>query len=160
MSREGIELNDWCIVAGKDFRKVFFLEDLTLPQIENPLYDTTKPECDQPNTPRLIFPPKDLTGWTGKMDIREGEGFDTPLIHSIETGGLGMTIGSVDPANGDVELFIDNNVTKTKAEILANVNKDTFFDLCLIPPTVGEDLLTVFYGSIPIFKAVTDVTFP
>lgn len=158
MSREGIELNDWCIVAGKDFRKIFFLEDLTLPKIDNPDFDPDQPQRD--DNPEFIFPPKDLTGWTGKMDIRTEDDFDSALIHSITTGGGGMTIGQPDPADGSVEVFIDNNVTKTDVEILANVGEAAFFDLCLIPPTGPEDLLTVFYGRIPIFKAVTDVTHP
>ena len=158
MSREGIELNDWCITAGKDFRKIFFLDDLTLPQIDNPNFDPNKPQRE--DNPKLIFPPKDLTGWTGKMDIREGDGFDSDLVHTIETGGGGMTIGQPDPADGSVEVFIDNNTTKTKAEILAQVGKTPFFDLCLVPPTAGEDLLTVFYGRIPVFKAVTNVIHP
>lgn len=153
---KGLEFNDWCIIAGQDFREIFFLEDLTADQIDNPDYDPELPERD--NNPRLVFPPKDLTGWTGKMDIREKDNFSSPLIISRATGGGGMTIGQPDPADGSVEIFIDNSVTKTDAQILANIGNNAHFDLYLFPPDFPTgDAERIFWGVIPILSAITDI---
>ena len=141
-----LKYHGWEIVTGQDFREVIIIRDPSQPKISNPDYTS----CGE-NGPREIYPPKDLTGWDVKMDIRVGPGSSSDLIKALSVG-LGITLGGVD---GSIELFIDNTETAVDP-ILENAGKRGYFDLFLIPPA-PDDNIRAIYGTIPIIEATTDV---
>jgi len=147
------EVNIWKIHTGEDFRRKFLVEDPTLPKIPNPNFD---PECEEDpiKNPKELFQPKDLTGFTARMDIRTGDGAQFDLVKRLETGGSGITLGSPDPADGTVELFINNTETET-SPIVDEIGKDLFFDFFLIPPAPADDNKRLFKGTIPVVESVT-----
>lgn len=153
MTDKTAEINIWRIHTGEDFRRKFLVEDPTLPKIPNPNFD---PECEEDpiKNPKELFQPKDLTGFTARMDIRVGDGASFELVIRLETGGNGITLGSPDPADGTVELFIDNAVTEA-APIIDNKGKTLFFDFFLIPPGPADDNKRLFKGTIPVIESVT-----
>ena len=108
----GKQYDGWIIVTGQDFRQKLVVRDASQPKISNP--DSS---CSNPSAPTRIFPPKDLTGWTAKMDIRATAAVSGTLIKSLVSGS-GITLGTPDPADGTVELFIDS--TETKAAPFTN----------------------------------------
>lgn len=151
--------NTWEIVTGLDFCEMFLIRDPTQDKIPNPDFDDTLPITDT-NQPE-VFPPLDLNGYTGKMDIRAGNTRDSQLIHTIETGGGGMTVN--DPALGWVKLFIDGTVTGNETGDPDNpgigdfAGKCAFYDLILDPNQVGMPAKRIFKGSITITEATTNV---
>lgn len=147
---KAIEFNKWCIVTGEDFREFFFVKDPTLPKIPNPDYDPTK-ENKAGNRPDM-FQAKDLTGITGKMQIRDSESRDGNLVADLETGS-GLTFTN---ATGAVEIFIDNTVTNNST-FLALVGEKVYFDFFLIPPNPEDNLRTI-YGSMKVEGTITDVS--
>lgn len=150
MSRAA-EFNGWCIVTGVDFRERFFVKDPTLSKIPNPDYDPNLP-IDGTTNRKEIFQPKDLTGYTAKMDIRQSIERTSPIIKSLETGN-GITI---DGALGSVELFIDNAETNV-APILGAAGTEGFYDIFLIPPAPTDDNEVPLFGEIKIRGTTTDV---
>jgi len=153
MADEIPELSIWKIRTGADFRRVFFLEDPSLPKIPNPNFDPECPE-DELLNPKEIFQPLDLTGATARMDMREGPLQSDALIKRLETGGSGITFGSPDPVDGSVEVFIDNTETES-GNIFANKGKTAFTDFFLIPAIPSEDRGPIFKMEIPIIETVT-----
>jgi hypothetical protein len=145
------EFNGWCIITGEDFRQKFFVKDPTLPKINNPNYDPAQKE-DSENQSK-IYQPKDLTGFSAKMDIRQGPSRSSPLLISLETG-LGITIGSPNEADGSIELFIDNSVTNAEP-FLSFADNEAYYDIFITPP-VGDNT-RLFVGSIKVEGSVTDV---
>lgn len=155
MTAKAVEYNGWCIVLGQDFRQKFVVKDPSLPQVDNPDYDPDYPE-DITNR-KLIYQPKDLTGWDAKMTIRDAAGLSGNEIITLDTPAgatNGITIGSVDPTDGTIELFIDNTVTEI-APFIDNVG-NVYYDLWLIPPT-PQDNQRILFGTIEIVEPVTDV---
>lgn len=153
MVAKAIEFNGWCIVTGQDFREIISVKDPSLPKIPNPEFD---PECEEDpiKNPKELFQPKDLTGFSSKMDIRTKEGHQLgTLIIALATGGNGIIIGSPNPTDGIVEIFIDNLVTKI-SPISENLG-DQFYDLFLIP-SLGDNQ-RISFGKIKIVDATTDV---
>jgi len=150
MSRS-IEYNGWCVITGEDFREKFFIKDPTLPKIDNPDFDPSMKE-DSANQ-KTLFQAKDLTGYTAKMDIRQSANRSGAILASLETG-LGITIGSPDPTDGSVELFIDNLVTN-QDPILSAAGTEAFYDIFLIP-ALGDNI-RLFNGTIRIVESVTNV---
>lgn len=146
---DAVKYEGWSIVTGQDFHEKIVVRDPTQPKIKNPDYHS----CD-PSSPEKIYPPKDLTGWQGKMDIRAEPDSSSPLLKSLENGD-GLTFGSPDPTDGTIDLFIDNTETKT-TPISDYKGKRVYFDLFLIP-TSPQDNMRIIYGSIPIIGATTDV---
>lgn len=149
-----ILITHWEIITGLDFCERFLLRDPTAAKIINPDFDPTQPTTPI-NSPE-IFPPLDLNNYTGKMDIRTGDTRDSQLIHTIETGGGGMTMN--DPSVGFVTNFIDGSLTGAEPGIadFADVGC-RFFDLILFPNQAGKKDLRLFRGEIPIIEATTDV---
>jgi len=147
--QQAVRYDGWSIITGMDFREKLVIRDPTQEKISNPDYD----KCD-PQSQQKIYPPKDLTDWDAKMDIRVGNGSNTGLVKSLSVGS-GITIGTPDPVDGTIELFIDNTETKS-APIIDSAGKSVYFDLFLIPPTPADNQ-RVIYGSIKIIQAVTDV---
>ena len=145
----GVQYDGWVIVTGQDFREKIIVRDTTQDKITNPDWDKCEPESQQ-----KIHPPKDLTGWTAKMDIRVSKSFESDLIKSLSSG-LGITIGSPDPVDGSLEIFIDNTETKIDP-ILEYAGKSVYYDLFLIPPS-PQDNVRILYGTIFIEQATTDV---
>lgn len=139
----------WSIVTGQDFREKFIVRDPTQAKIANPDYNS----CD-PNSPKKIYPPKDLTGWTVKMDIRAAADVSSALVKALVTG-AGITLGSPTPTDGTVELFIDSLETKA-APFTTYKGKNVYFDLFLIPPNPADNV-RIIYGSMMVIGAVTDV---
>jgi hypothetical protein len=142
--------NQWCIEPGADFRVNLRRTDKSLPKIANPNYDSDCPPSV--DNPLQITAPKDLTGYTAKMDIRADEDVASTLLISLETGS-GITIGSPDPADGTIEIFIDNTVT-IGTEFLDRVNNDVYYALALKPS--GGDIQPILRGRIRIADPVTD----
>jgi len=141
-----VKYDGWEIVTGQDFRQKIILRDTTKPKIKNPNYSSCNPDSKE-----YIYPPKDLTDCTGKMDIRVANDSTSELIISLETG-AGMTFGSPDPIDGTIELFIDNTVTAGFIPYKGRV----YFDLFFTPPS-PQDNMRIIYGQILIIEAVTDV---
>jgi hypothetical protein len=153
MTTKAAIYNQWCIVTGVDFRKNLRRTDKSLPKIDNPNFN---PDCPVSiSNPRQITAPKDLTGYGAIMDIRAAEDYTSALLVTISDG-LGITIGSPDPADGTIELFIDNTVTGA-APFTNYINQDVYFNLVLIPPASG-DLQPILRGRIKVLDSITDLT--
>ncbi len=150
MTTQSIEYNGWGIITGQDFHEKFIVRDPTKPKIPNP--DYVAGCCS--GTPEFIYPPKDLTNVSGKMDIREKADSTSTLLKSL-TIGNGMTFGSPDPLDGSVDLFIDSTETKAPP-ITSYKGKTVFFDLFLLFPD-PEDNIRLIFGTMPVIAAVTDV---
>lgn len=144
--------NQWCIEPGVDFRANLRRTDKSLPKIDNPNYDSNCPVSI--DNPRQITAPKDLTGYAAKMDIRAEEDFTSDLIVSLEDGS-GITLGSPDPADGTIEIFIDNTVTDDAA-FTSRINRDVYYSLALKP--AGGDIQPILRGRIKIVDSITDYT--
>lgn len=144
MSFKPYKNDNWSIRTGQDFREVIIVRDTTLPKIDNPDYDS----CD-PDSPKKIYPEKDLTGYNVKMDIREKADVSSAIVHSFEVGD-GVTI-----TGGAVELFIDNTVTKAPP-ITDFKGKTVYYDLYLVPPS-PQDNMCIIFGSMQVIGSVTDV---
>lgn len=146
---EAAEFNDWCIIKGADWRKTFYIDDPTQPYIENPDYDPTRPTCPNKN-PKTIPPPKDLSTFSAKMDIREENDFTSSALAQLSEGsGITLEPGA---ETGLVELFIDNTVTKAFTFI-----GEAFYDFWLIDDTPGADNEMILFGTIKVRNAATDV---
>jgi len=155
-----IVVDDWSIICGVDFCETFILRDPTQPKIANPDFDETLPvdECNQPE----VYPLLDLSGYAGCMDIRNGTDRGSTLIHSIKSGGGGMTFN--DPTTGMVKLFIDRSLTGAERAseddpkaICDYAGGCAHFDLILDPQVPGEPNFRLFLGDIPIEEPRTNV---
>lgn len=153
MTAKAAEYNGWCIVIGQDFRQKFVVKDPSLPKVDNPDYDSDYPE-DPITNPKQIFQPKDLTGYSAKMTIRQQNNLTSDELITLEVGS-GITLGSPTPTDGTVELFIDSTVTDD-AEFTGNVG-DNYYDFWLIPAD-PEDNQRLLFGIIEVVEPVTDVT--
>lgn len=152
--RKTIKNDRWEIVTGLQFCERFLLRDPTQAKITNPDFDPLLPvsTCN----PETIFPPLDLNNYTGKMDIRGGNTRDSELIHTIETGGAGMTIN--DPDIGFVTLFIDGSITGAEDPGIGDfAGQCAFYDLFLFPNQPGKKDIRLFEGAIKIIEATTNV---
>jgi len=146
-----VRYDGWCIVTGQDFRQKFFIKDPTLPKIPNPKYNVRL--GDSPHNSKEIYQPKDLTNYTAQMDIRESDSRSGTLLAHLEVG-LGITLGTPDPADGSVELFIDNTVTNSQP-FLDFTGNESFFDIFMAE--AGGDTQRLFFGMIKIQGSITDV---
>ena len=144
MSFQPYKNDNWAIRSGQDFREVIIVRDPTQPKINNPDYDS----CD-PDSPKKIYPQKDLAGYNVRMDIREKSDSSSTIIHSFEVGN-GVTI-----TGGAIEFFMDNSVTDS-APVTDYKGKTAHYDIFLIPPS-PQDNMCIVYGSIPAIGSVTDV---
>ncbi len=144
--------NQWCITTGADFRKNLRYTDKSLDPIENPNFDEDCPVTA--SNQRLIAAPKDLTGYTAKMDIREREDVSSTLLISL-TDTSGITIGSPNPTDGTIEIFIDNAVTNV-TPFTDYKGEKVYYNLVLIES--GGDVQPVLRGSIRILDSITDLT--
>lgn len=149
-----ITYNNWEIVTGLDFSEMFLIRDPNGTKIPNPDFDPNEPVSEL--NPEEIYPPLDLNNYTGKMDIRAGNTRDSALIHTIETGGGGMTVN--DPALGWVTLFIDGSVTGAEDPGIGDyASKCAYYDLFLDPNQAGMKNRRIFKGKITITEATTSV---
>jgi hypothetical protein len=87
------------------------------------------------------------------MDIRESESRSGTLLAHLENG-LGITIGTPDPVDGSVELFVDNTVTNSQP-FLDFTGNEAFFDIFMAE--AGGDIQRLFFGAIKIQGSITDV---
>lgn len=137
--QKSTEYNNWTIITGQDFREVIrFKDPLNLDAEGKPL-------------------PKDITGYTARMDIRKTNAKTSDLIISLTDSNGGIII---DGPNGIMEFFIDNTVTKdvsTPDSIGNQVGKCRYYDVFVTPPAVGADNLRLFHGTINIVDSTSDV---
>lgn len=143
------QYNGWQFVIGQNFNEFIILRDPSKPKIINP--DWTK--C-QPIAGRDIYPPFDLTGHTGRMDIRAEPSHTSQLLKTLSTG-LGITFGSPNPVDGSVGFYIDDSEIKA-APFTDFIGKKVYYDFFLINPA-GNDPRKIIYGSIPVLDSVTNV---
>lgn len=153
MSVEAETYNRWKITIGLAFEANLRHTDKTLDKIENPNFDSSCPVS--PSNPRTINAPKDLTGYGAIMDIRETAANDSTLLKTLSTTGGGITIGSPDPADGTIKLFIDNLDTADPS-IADFARRDVHYCLVLIPPA-GE-AFAILEGTIYIAECPTDIS--
>jgi hypothetical protein len=89
--------------------------------------------------------PKDLTGWSAVMQVREAYG--SPVLLTLSTDNGGITLGGI---TGSVTLLI------TAAQTQGITKAKGVFDLKMIPPT-GPGTLDrrLIEGTVTLSKAVT-----
>jgi hypothetical protein len=82
--------------------------------------------------------PKDLTGYTGIMSVRQSINANVDLL-TLTNGNGGITFGGTD---GTIELFIDDSVTDTLTFPTA------YFDLKITAPSTDTDI--ILFGSVTV----------
>jgi hypothetical protein len=160
-ARRARRFDKWQIETGLDFEECFLIRDPTQDKIPNPDFDPDLPVDE--NNPEEVYPPKDLNGYSGRMDIRNGTTQDSSLIHRIESPAGGMTFN--DPAVGFVKLFIDGSITGAGSNDPENptgirdyANTCSHFDLILDSNQPGEPARRILLGDIPIIEIITEYT--